>query len=464
MPSAWIIDQPWYLHVWRNDPTIQAMLVMVDAIRNEIRRLHPGVDVKAAWGRLIDADTPAVSFYLLPLDDMESDEDLYIKMNSRGKPLTPFETFKARFEQDIEYSHRADEFAQKIDGSWSDLLWPIHGGDNLVDDEFVRYLDFLTEICELRDGKVSSGPLGPRARTRFGATNEHAHEHLDFMFDAFNKWQSPDHIKSTFNGILSTAVPREESYDSRKVLLFGGGGTNLFEQCCHRFDNQRGGNRAFTLQQSLLLYAFLLHLIHRTEDFSRRLRVLRNLIAASEDEVRRPNMPALIRDVEAIIVNRDLAAVRAFSSNQLEDECLKREFLDGNPDVEDALFRLEDHPILRGCLSSFEFKAETFRQRAEAFEAALGHSDIWLGLTGALLATGDYQRQRPNSTAWQFGTSSPANEGVWRYLLTNAPRSSLSATRNVLAKFLDEFAGFGLGAKAHFEAVMPLGFQSVRVQ
>ena len=35
---------------------------------------------------------------------MGSGEDLYIKMNSRGKPLTPFENFKARFEQAIAWA------------------------------------------------------------------------------------------------------------------------------------------------------------------------------------------------------------------------------------------------------------------------------------------------------------------------------------------------------------------------
>ena len=52
-------------------------------------------------------ESPAVSFYLLPLDDMDSDEDLYIKMNSRGKPLTQFENFKAHFEQDIKHRPRS---------------------------------------------------------------------------------------------------------------------------------------------------------------------------------------------------------------------------------------------------------------------------------------------------------------------------------------------------------------------
>ena len=53
-------------------------------------------DARSAWQRLIASDAPAISFQLLPIDDMGSGEDLYIKMNSRGKPLTPFENFKAR--------------------------------------------------------------------------------------------------------------------------------------------------------------------------------------------------------------------------------------------------------------------------------------------------------------------------------------------------------------------------------
>src|SRR5450759_2241966 len=117
------------------------MLVVIDAIHGEAQHLGLTLDAKAAWGRLTAAESPAVSFYLLPLKDMESEEDLYIKMNSRGRPLTEFENFKAHFEQDISHSARADEFAHRVDGAWSDLMWPIHGGDNVVDDEFIRFID-----------------------------------------------------------------------------------------------------------------------------------------------------------------------------------------------------------------------------------------------------------------------------------------------------------------------------------
>jgi hypothetical protein len=120
-----------------------------------------------------------------------------------------------------------------------------------------------------------------------------------------------------------------------------------------------------------------------------------------------------IRDAEEIIVNGDLGAVTGFRRNQVEDERRKQEFLDASPELADALFRLEDHSILRGNLSAFELNSDTFRQRAEAFEAAFKDRRQWLGLTGALLTFGDYQRQRAGSRAWQFGTRAcPVDHGT----------------------------------------------------
>lgn len=442
-PSAWLADQEWYLHLWAHDPSIQAMLVMIDAIAEKIRTQHPEFDAAAAWRRLTDTESPAVSFYLLPLEDMASEEELYIKMNSRGKPLTPFENFKARFEQDVKHSSRAEDLAHAFDGRWSDLLWPYHGGDDIVDDEFMRYLDFVIELCELREGRVVRDRIGLRARAVFGAHNPRAEEHLDLLFHAFDTWKSnADVVRSTFENCFSTALPGEAGYDDGKVTLFGATSTDLFEQCCHQFDSQTGGNRVFTLQQSLLLYAVLLHRMHDSPDFQRRLRVLRNLVAASEDEVRRENMPTLLSDVHAVIHDGDLDGVKRLSSNQVEDERLKQKFRDDHLDLEPSLARLEDHPLLRGTLSAFEFDAETFPQRAEAFERAFSDPNHWAALTAGLLATGDYQRRRPRSSGWQFGTAAPNRDAIWRYLLTSAPRAELSQTRTVLARFLDGLAAY----------------------
>jgi hypothetical protein len=454
-PSRWIIDQPWYLHVWRDDPTITAMLVMIDDIHATLSSRFPDLDPKEAWKRLTVGQPPAISFYLLPLDDIVSDEELYIKMNSRGKPLTPFENFKARFEQDIGHSGRSKEFAHKVDGSWSDLLWPLHGGDFIVDDELLRYVDYITEVCEFREGSIpSEWRLGPRARSIFGAANDLANDHLDFLFHAFDAWGSHENVASTFDAVFATALPGAPDYDPDKVVLFGVSSTNLLELCVHGFRSGVDQNPNFARPQGLLLYGVLLHVIKHIDDFGRRIRVLRNLIAASEDEIRRSAMPALLTDVEQVIINGDLEAVTTFSSNQVEDEKLKRQLLAQYPHLSGAVFRLEDNPILRGTLSAFEFDATTFTARAEAFEAAFAHPQHWVRLTGALLATGDYQRKPARWTAWQFGTGSPRHESVWRSLLTNASRHALTGLREVLGRFLGKLANSDVEPASHFDSVM----------
>ena len=156
-----------------------------------------------------------------------------------------------------------------------------------------------------------------------------------------------------------------------------------------------------------------------TEDFTRRLRVLRNLLAASgPDEIRSQNMPGLLRDVEAIIVRRPRAGER-LSRNQVVTS-RRRRTSSTHPDLA-ALHRLEDHPLLRGTLTVFELDQIASRA-GDAFEAAFDPAN-YLDLTGALLATGDYQRRRPTQS-WQFGTADPQTS-VWRYLLTR-PRARTS--------------------------------------
>lgn len=454
-PAKWIEDQPWYLYTWRADPTIQSMLVMLDAIDREARSRQLQLDALGAWERLTAADHPAVSFYLLPLDDLQSEEELYIKMNSRGKPLTAFENFKAHFEQDISHSPRTAEFERKVDGAWSDLMWSFHGGDNIVDDEFVRFIDYVTEICRLRDGKTNPGRLGPRATAVFGPSNPRADEHLAFLFQAFDIWRDAEDVRSAFENVFSLAVPGEEDYDPAKVALFGPDNVNLFEQCCRQFDGEREGRRPFTLQESLLLYAVLLHRMEGTEDFTRRVRVLRNLLAASgPDEIRSQNMPGLLDDVKAVIVDGDLAQVSRLSRNQVLNEQAKATFLADHPELRLALYRLEDHPLLRGTLSAFELDARHFETRARAFEAAFADPANYLALTGALLATGDYQRRRPKTQSWQFGTAEPANQDVWRYLLTSATSEDLAATRDVLGEFLVGLAASRTDLSSHLDAVV----------
>lgn len=441
-PSEWLTDQPWHLYVWRHDPTVQGMLVVIDSIHERL----VGADLDAAWQRLVAPAEPAITFDFLPIEDMGSAEDLYIKMNSRGRPLTDFENFKARLLQALDDSPRVDELAHRLDGEWADLLWPRHGGDNAIDDEYINYITFIIEICEWRRGDVDARrrPLINRAALTFATVHQGADEQLDLLFKVFDTWVSDD-IDAFFHKHFST-TPASDDGGEAKVVIFGGEAIpNLFDACIRDFGNEQ----RFGSQRKLLLYAALLHRIYSTADFRRRLRVVRNLLAASEDELRPEAMAQIVADVERVILNGDLEGVVRLNQAQRGDEIEKRSFIEDHPGLRAPVNALEDHDLLRGSLVAFELDADRLPDRAAAFGDLFDAAEHVPLLTGALLGLGQYQRRIGASI--QFGAPLPSSR--WRDLLTGADRDKMAMTRTVLSRLLDRLVGDGLALNARLEAI-----------
>lgn len=442
-PSGWITDQSWYLHLWRFDPTIRAMLVTLD----DIAERFADEDADALWDRLTDETNPAVWFQLLPIDDMGSPENLYIKMNSRGKPLTEYEAFKAHLGQVVAQVADGDDFGHKIDGAWTDVLWPYRGENDVVDDEFMRYFDFLIEVCEWRERQVGNQEeLTPEQRVSalLSPANPRHQEHLRFICAAFDTWVGDVAVAEVLAGLFKTSLEGEG------VRLVGAPSTDLFQACCERYGGSRGTTRLFSLTDTLLLLAVLTHRIEKTEDAPGRLRTLRNVNEASQFEMRVQNMPKFVVEIAAFMRFGDLNALATFNQNQVADERAKRALHLEQPGLAPVLARLEDHTVLRGTLAAFDFDA-SIGTRAPAFEAAL-EPELWPLLTGALLATGEYQRDYPNSDMHRFG--SPTTESVWRLLLVDrGDRASLERVRTVLGTLLDTVAASQGDTRSMLEGV-----------
>lgn len=439
-PSDWVKDQPWYHYLWNDDPTVKGMLEVVDAIHGEHERRELHAD--DAWRDLNDSETRRISFYVLPLSPEQlalGEAEFYIKMNARGKPLTEFEEFKAGFTKVVEQHDpvRAEDLAKKLDGQWTDLMWEFRGDNNLVDDEFMAYIGFITQICEFRRGYVKEGDLADRAAQIFGGEDPlRAKEDLDLLFDAFRVWESRDQVESVFDSVFS---PPGDHYNTLTKVVVRFRDTpiiNLFEQCCHQAED----SVTFTLADRLYLYAVLLYLIHESEDFPRRVRRLRNLVGRSDPPS--TAMPGLVESVERLILDGDLDAV-SFNRTQVQEEKAKDEFLERHPELSAILFRLEDHRLLRGTLRVFDLDPAKFAPRADAFEAAFADNANLLEITGALLAVGDYSKAQGASWAEkrQFGSTDPdpGREWVWRDRLLTAARydDPDNPTGRVLAEFLD---------------------------
>lgn len=433
--SEWIVDQPWYLHTWGHDPTIQSMLVMLDAIHQRFA----DDDAVLAWRRLTDLDAPAISFHLLPIAELQLTEQLYIKMNSRGKPLTAFETFKARFEQTLESScrDRVEEFALKVDRTWSDLLWPYRGEDDIIDDEFLRYFHFATELRAWGEDRPAPTDVTDLAEMVYGPGNPNARAHLDFLIRAFDTWDGVD-IAAWFDEHFALQAPSVPSGETSKVVITGLRGhpnADIFEASCRTYGIPRGRGRLFPLPLTLYLDAVLLHRLRDTADFLRRTRIVRNLVEASSNELRIERMPLFLREVERIVAEGELEEVHTFNQAQVAEESIKRALLAEHPELETPLYQLEDHSLLKGSLGAFELEPERFADRAAAFHSLFADSENYAKMTAALLATGDYSRKL-NHRFFQLGSAS--RDAPWRDLLTGLARDKMAGIRATLGELLDQ--------------------------
>ena len=123
-----IKDSSWFMNYWEKDPTVEGMLNMLDAIHEKCKEItdYPNLN--------------KVTFFFFDLESNGLNENLYLKMNSRGKPLTAFENLKAKMEkvlpEDVEIEDKCfpkcdasskDSFKAKwkyfMDRDWINAFW-----------------------------------------------------------------------------------------------------------------------------------------------------------------------------------------------------------------------------------------------------------------------------------------------------------------------------------------------------
>ena len=160
--SEVIMDKNWFFRLWLLDPTVKSMLNMLDSIHQKF------YGQGKFFERLLDIENPVITFLFMDLKKFKLSDDLYIKMNARGKPLSFFENFKAKFEQYIESIQPEinpkrvfkiaektvslkEYFSHNIDTKWADLFWTYRNlvnssnaeEDNDFDDEFDNFFRFI---------------------------------------------------------------------------------------------------------------------------------------------------------------------------------------------------------------------------------------------------------------------------------------------------------------------------------
>lgn len=439
--SEEIIDQAWFPLDWKKDPTISSMLVMLDAIQEKF------IGTDGIWSRLKEK---AITFYFLPIKDMGLTDELYIKMNSRGKPLTQFEHFKAELERELRKidENRAKDIIKKIDLDWTDMLWRYRGDDNVIDDEFLRYFKFVCDIICYQNGGTTQGKSYDEfelLKEYFSCQSENVMANIKTLEDYFDCWcclqgdNAPDKFLERFISY---------EYQPGKIKVEKRYGINIFKDCVRNYADISGnGNRLFPLNRIVLLYAIVSYLLNKDaishNEFSRRIRIVNNLIQNSEDEISDSEqrtsgnrMPTILKQVDAIIKTGkiDEAIEKNFNTSQLAEEVLKITWVETNLDKAEALFQLEDHDLLQGQISIIGINRPEYFQRFQSL-----FSCTWDLVDCALLTIGSFG-QREKKGRYQLG--SKKNTKAWRNLFHKSSNEGFDRTKEVLAELLSRKDSF----------------------
>lgn len=439
-----IKNQSWYFETWDFDPSIQAMLVVLDDI--EFR--YDDYGLEDTW-QVLKAENCPFEMYQLVLSEFKLSDDLYIKMNSRGKPLSEFEYFKANFSEIITDEELKQKFEKQIDQDWFDCIWKLlletEEAKNvkdialLVDNSFLNLFNFITYVIGLKNDIPYSDTIESSKELKNIYGNIDNVKELFSILDnlVLSNETNPDFWRNTFY------FDKASFHKDKTRLFFPHKEHNLLVRCLLYFDKDRG----FSLPEQLLLHSYLFQNIHQTEDFERKLRIVRNLVANSEFELRRETLVESITELEAFLLSFDFDALKRFKTDQIQEEKEKEAFYQ-TQEALDTFYRLEDSDIFRGNISIFEFDDHT-EHRASQFLKYFDEDVLiqdFSNTANFLLCFGDYTQHDSGNVERKEGWYNilSSNKKVIRKFFTTPgygkKKDIFSHTRPVLMKCLDFLA------------------------
>jgi hypothetical protein len=333
-------NQPWFYLNWKHDATIVSMLNTLDSIQEIF------TEPEKYYGLLTKNDLQLISFQFIELKNFGLTDQLYIKMNSRGKPLTEFENLKANIEQIFEdydkekgTSHTA-WLTSNIDGYWTDLFWSfLSDKSNLVDSLFINYIRASITNFYALDDSCNEDKL----KSLLDSKKKFSYFMLDSLGFAefeplYNCFLHLDKLQK--NGAFQEFINKPEIINEKD--LFG----DIIK------DNTSYQKRI----QFFALYEYL-HLDRDMENLPDWMRVVRNLTENSRIEDPEEYQTALktvekllskIDNIREILMNRDSGYLTGFSNYQSSEEIVKAKLIFNNPEWKGRIETAEDHPYLKG--------------------------------------------------------------------------------------------------------------------
>lgn len=464
---AAIKDQPWYRQSYNADATIAAMLGTLRTIKGLVA---PG-ERAALWERL--CHQRALTFDVIDIkgEEFRLTDELYIKMNARGKQLTSFECYKADLtralreigEQDVPCCYKgkplsyADYFAFKVDNEWLDLFY--HREIDGLDERMYGFIQNIAKLCFFLDPENAKKNVD--AFTYWDSVNvfsiQDNADRLISILDLFERIQAKQPLRDFFATLTpSIRFSEEDGKDASASVK------DLFRESC---DKNASVNLVLLLAMSYYMETY--KLVEATEELQDYLRVVRNLLWGErqldemhyQSNVRINSLLNYWGWIEPLASRKQvLDAVKSsgevFLKKKKENEKEPKsklhqrvDFILKYPELKPLIGELEDHPLLAGQLGIFDLDldANEFKRQAEAFKqifdvAFYAPKHTSKLIIRALVASGYPGVQGKNvwggyRDTWFFG-----GNGRWSTVLS-IKEYEQSEQRKAIRQLLSQFAG-----------------------
>ncbi len=399
-----IRNQTWFFSEWEQDPTIQAMLNMLGGLEDQdgIEKVFRNVtNYQAYWDLLTGDDCPIV-FYSLSMEDFSLSDDLYIKMNARGKQLTDFENFKAelvKYIKKYEPKENPQEFFSKMDTVWADLFWkyksPEYKTDEIYFAFFNRYLlnKFITtttsSIQEITTTELFNYLYPIKEK------GQEDNEDTNIKFQTFDIYRSDAKLKEHIGALEKILdelyrVVKDQNKDEINKMFFPDWDENSTFRFIPEYINN---NKITTLSQT---HRAVFHAVccyfekgtYNETSFKQWMRVVWNIVE-NADINNKEAMIGAIRLIDSLAKHshniyahlKDRNISNDFSQEQMKEEKEKASKIVSNPEWEDKIIEAEKYAFFKGAIR-FLFRTKEDTYDWEKFDKRLEKAKLYFDKNG----------------------------------------------------------------------------------
>lgn len=424
--SEQISDASWFFSSWKKDPTVRGMLQVLNEIHKKLS-VKTNEECNKLWLTLIDSNI--ITFEFLDMDKFELTDELYVKMNARGKHLSDFENFKAwlqNYVKEKEFQIEISDWHNKFDIEWTDLFWNHKAAGNYeIDQEYMSFFNLLTLYFFAEGVDVRNNKFEPK----YIEFDDNLKKEIDpkEIIDQFRKFEYiPDSLyrqlesftQTNLNSIFSVLQALEkDGYKIANEILI-----KFSESAKESLLYKLLGNENSKLNywDVVYLYAFVKFLILKGKNlsvysekeyqqFAHWLRVCKNLVYNTPIDSQIDFVTA-IREVNKLSdfhssiyyhLADETIPISFFSPNQVIEEQLKCQLILENEEWEDEFINYEKHDYFYGQIGFIlhfstineDYNIDLFRKYAQSSaelfkDKILLHEDYVF--QRALLAQGDY--------------------------------------------------------------------------